>query len=282
MGTSSSSRGPGSGVSFDPSWLDDIDVPNADPSPIEEQQQPREQQLLDAGIQQISPPTIAPPARFRGTRINLGEYVKSGSRDSLRRSLGHYSKTGMGGAKNVTTRMRTSAAVGAGLFRSLQTVRDGNNLTLSGLFNKLKADGADTYQFIDAIIENVCPNGGSLDETSFRNSMYSALSEYLAKFPDADMSNLSDDSIWALTSSFLGHEVFSRVQLDIGQAFEKQSVSMAERMVRLKDMREYISSEISAQINSLRLQGANQSTKMLQRILGKAIENTFRVFEVEV
>ena len=27
MGTSASSKGPGAGVSFDPPWLDDIDVP---------------------------------------------------------------------------------------------------------------------------------------------------------------------------------------------------------------------------------------------------------------
>ena len=30
MGTSASSKGPGAGVSFDPPWLDDIDVPGQD------------------------------------------------------------------------------------------------------------------------------------------------------------------------------------------------------------------------------------------------------------
>jgi hypothetical protein len=280
MGTSASNSGPGSGVSFDPPWLDDIDVPNTEVSPIE--QQPDEPSPPNDEKDKKTSPDVAPPARFRGARLNLGEYIKSGSRDSLRRSLGHYSKTGMGGAKNIANRMRVSTSVGSGLFRTLQSVRDGTNQTLSNLFAKLKADGADAYQYIDAIIESVCPSGGSLDEVSCQNSVYSALSDFLNKNPNVDISNLNDDSLWSLTASFLGHEAFSRIQLDIGQAFENKQVSLLERMSRLKDMRDYVEAEISTQINLLRDKGGNQSSNSLQSIMKMAIENTFRIFEVEV
>ena len=92
MGTSASSKGPGAGVSFDPPWLDDIDVPGQD----------NQNNNVNPAI------GIAPKARFGSARRSMGEYVRSGSKDSARRSLGHYSKTGMGGAQNVARRMRTS------------------------------------------------------------------------------------------------------------------------------------------------------------------------------
>ena len=100
MGTSASSKGPGSGVSFDPPWLDDVEVPN---------QQKTEKQN--------EPLVLAPKARFGGARRNMGEYARSGDRDSAHRALGHYSKTGMGGAQNVAKRMRISTKVAANINR---------------------------------------------------------------------------------------------------------------------------------------------------------------------
>jgi len=281
MGTSKSSNGPSSGVSFDPPWLENINLPNPELTPVDDQKT-TEQKPEDSKTKTLAPLSMAPPARFRGARTNIGNYARTGNKDSLRHALGNYSKTGMGGAKNVSSRMRVSTSVGSNLFNALESFRNGSNQTLSDLFTKLKSNGADAYQFIDAIVENVCPNGGSLDEVSCQNSVFSALSEFFDKNPDTDISNLSDDNLWSLTASFLGHEAFSRVQLDIGQSFESEQISLSERMTRLNDMREYIEAEISTQLNILRIKEGNQSSESLKNILKIAIENTFLVFEVEV
>ena len=281
MGTSASSKGPGSGVSFDPPWLDDIELPYSEPTSPDKPEQPNEQQPI-VGKDEPKVLMVAPPARFRGAKVNLGNYIKTGDTSSLRRSLGHYSKTGMGGAQRVANRMRLSTSVGAGLFRSLQSVREGTNPSLADLFSKLAANNADVYQFVDAIVDNVCPSGGSPDEESCRDSANYAISGFLNKNPDADISNLSDDALWSLTASFLGHEAFSRVQFDIGNTFEKKQVTWQERISRLKEMREYMEAEISAQINKLRTISGKQSSQSLRAIFEKTIENTFRVYEVEV
>lgn len=269
MGTSASSKGPGFGVSFDPPWLDDVDLPNIAHSTAENPKDISKENIL-----------FAPKGRFRNARRDLGNYVKLGNRDSLRHALGHYSKSGMGGARNVANRLRLSTKVAASLFNTLYSLREGTNSTIGAIISKLKAEGANAYQLIDIIIENVCPNGGSIDESSCRNSGNAALSEFIEKQPDADISNLSDDEIWALTSSFLGDETFNRIQLDIGQVFERQDIPLADRVIRFNDMREYIKSEISAQINSLR--NKKESLIDLQSILQTTIKNTFEVFEVEV
>lgn len=264
MGTSASSKGPGAGVSFDPPWLNDIDVPG------QNKQNNNENPAIG----------IAPKARFASARRSMGEYVRSGSRDSARRSLGHYSKTGMGGAQNVARRMRTSTKTASNFFNTFRSLRDDTTFSLGKEISKLKNRGADASEVIDAIVGHVCPKGGSLDEVSCRDSGTSALSEFMEQNPEADFSNLSDDQIWTLMALYLGNEAFNRIQMDIGQAFEKQDVSYVDRVTRLNDMREYIQSEISTQMNALR-KTANQNVDMNQ-LFQDTIKNTFEVFEVEV
>ena len=263
MGTSASSNGPGAGVPFDPPWLDDVEVPN---------QQKTEKQN--------EPLVLASRARFASARRNMGEYARSGDKDSVRRALGHYSKTGMGGAQNVAKRMRTSTKVAANFFNTFHSLREDNTFALGLELKELRSQGADANQIIDAIVSHVCPTGGSIDEISCRDSGTAAISEFLVDNPDADICNLDDDQIWSLTATYLGNEVFSRVQMDIGQAFEKQDVSIEDRVIRLNDMREYIQSEIATQMNKLR---ETADKKMdINKLLSDTIRNTFEVYEVEV
>ena len=283
MGTSTSSMGPGAGVSLDPEWLDDIELPNQENTQQDgqsddkggEDDQSDEKERIDNEKSEL-----APKARFANARRGMGEYVRSGSKDSLKRSLGHYSKTGMGGAKNLSKRMRTSAKVAANFFQTFQALRDNDNFALSKILSELQRRGANANEIIDTIIDNVCPNGGSLDEISCRDSGRFALSEFMNQNPDADISKLTDDQIWSLTSAFLGNEAFSRIQLDIGQSFERQEVSAVERVDRMNEMKDYLQSEISAQLNRLRNSGLQ--TIDMQKLFQTAIKNTFEVYEVEV
>jgi len=98
--------------------------------------------------------------------------------------------------------------------------------------------------------------------------------------PDADFTNLSDDQIWSLTAMYIGNEVFNRIQMDIGQAFEKNDVPYVDRVIRLNDMREFIQSEIATQLDTLR-KSVSQNVDMNQ-LFQDTITTTFEVFEVEV
>ena len=270
MGTSASHSGPKSGVSFDPPWLDDIDNPEAPAAPTQNPQTAP------------SVPPLAPRARFGSARRSMGDYIRSGSREALTRSLGHYSRTGMGGARNVANRMRHSASVASKLYFSFISLREGNENTITSIISNYRAANTDLYGLIDTIAEYICTNGGSLDETSPKDSVSSALSDLFDKNSDVDIANLSDDTVWSLVSSFLSYEAFSRIQLDIGQGFETTDISLADRVMRLNDMREYLESEISSQINVIRNEIGNKPPSDLQKVMMTAIENTFKVFEVEL
>ena len=272
MGTSASHSGPKPGVSFDPPWLDDIDYPTTE-APAVPAQNPQTAPAV---------PPLAPPARFGNARRSMGDYRRSGSRESLAKSLGHYSRTGMGGAQNVANRMRHSASVASKMYSSFSLLREGNEPTISSIISKYRSVNADVYGLIDAIAGYICGDGGSLDETSSRDAVSSALSDLFDKNPDVDITALSDDSVWSLVSSFISYEAFSRIQLDIGQGFETKDISLADCVTRLNDMREYLESEISSQINVIRNEIGNKPPSDLQKIMMTAIEKTFKVFEVEL
>lgn len=270
MGTSASSNGPGAGVSLDPEWLDDIDIPG--------------NLQATSGKSDIIPdkvlPLIAPKARFSNARRNMGEYVQSGSKDSLRRALGHYSKTGMGGARNLSNRMRTSAKVASNFVRVFRSLRDDSDFALGRIISNLKERGASASELVKVIVDSVCPNGGSLDEISPRDSGTAALSEFMDKNPDADICCLSDDQIWTFIGRFLGNEAFGRVQHDIGQSFEKMGISLADKIVRMNEMKDFLQSDIATQLDKVR-ESTNQIIN-LEVLFRDAIKNTFEVYEVEV
>lgn len=278
MGTSASSNGPKSGISLDPPWLDDIDM---DKNPFENNNQDKEEIFDDIqqnAVQQLQ--ILAPRARFSSARRNLSDYVRSGSTDSLRQSLGHYSRTGMGGASAVSRRMRVSARVGANFFDTFRSLRDDAEFALGKTLSSLKSQGADAHQIISAIVNHACPQGGSLDEISSKNSATAALSEYLEKYPDTDIFHLSDDQMWALTGTYLGNEIFSRIQMDVGQAFENSAIPLPDRIKRLNEMKEFIQVEVSNQLNKIR-DTASQIVNT-QKLLQETIKTTFEIYEVAV
>lgn len=159
MGTSASSMGPGAGVSLDPEWLDDIELPNQDNASLNDYNNDsgeNDNQFDEKKLDGNKIPDIAPKFRFASARRGMGEYVRSGSKDSLRKSLGHYSKIGMGGARNLSKRMRTSTKVATNFFRTFQALRDNKDFALGKILLELQGRGANANEIIDTIIDNVC------------------------------------------------------------------------------------------------------------------------------
>jgi len=276
MGTSASSNGPNGGVSFDPPWLDDIEIPGSSMPP----DSPNENapNLPDEHIDP-SKDSIAPPRRFSNARRALSDYTRSGDSDSLRKALGHYSRTGMGGARNVANRMRTSTKSASALFGVLRSAREGADPEIKEWVSALTSRNASASEIADEIISMVTPLGGSIDETSCKESMAQALYNIIAKNPQIDLLNLSDNNIWNLIESFLGYEAFKRLCLDIGQSFEKSSLTPTVKVYRMNEMHRYLEAEIYVQVEKLRENNKNATSNQLNDILQDALSSTFYVYE---
>lgn len=277
MGTSASSNGPNSGVPFDPPWLDDIKIPQDENQP-DSQNEDTDDTQDDQTNQPIQPP-VAPPRRFRDARRSLGDYARSGDHESLRKAIGHYSKTGMGGAHTAAKRMRVSTRSAAALFGILKSAREGTDSAINEWVSSLISRSASASEIIDEIISQVAPEGGSIDESICRESMAQAMENLISKEPNINLLNLNDNNIWALIESFLGFEAFKRLCLDIGQAFEKSTLNPRDKVSRMNEMHRYLEAEIFVQVENLRQINQNATSNQLNVILQNALKNTFLVYE---
>lgn len=281
MGTSSSSSGPGAGVPFDPPWLSSVSAEVGAPLELISGEPSQPEQNPQQAESAVRPMEIAPPGRFGNARRYLGKYVSSGDRGSLKKALGSYSRKGMGGASNVANRMRTSTSAGAGLFNFLQGVRDSSDTRVRDWVNQLTSKNLSAYEIADEIINLIVSTGGSPEEESCRDSMAQAISDLLIIVPDVDLLNLDSDSIWTVIENFMANETFNRLNMDVGQIFESDRYSPREAVSRMNDMRDYLKSVISAQIQELRTDTSNPTKAEINNLLQAAIKNTFEVFEEE-
>lgn len=282
MGTSSSSSGPGSGVPFDPPWLDSI-IPYIEnpiePSPNEEE--PPDQERHQSEFL-FPPEPLAPARRFGRARRDIAEYVKTGDKNYLKKAMGSYSRNGMGGATNVAKRMKVATTAGANLFNFLQGIRNNSAPEVRVWINQLIERSLSIYEIADELVNQILPIGGSLDEESCKNAMSQAISELLNIEQDIDFMHMDDNHIWKIMELFIANEAFNRINLDIGQVFESAKYSPQEAVFRMNEMSEFLKSEISIQIKKLRAKSLNPSGNEINNILKSAIKITFEVFEEEI
>ena len=276
MGTSASSPGPGRGVPFDPPWLDDVVLPCDAPPATDTIANPTE--MINPTDETIEG-QVAPAKRFLGARRSLGDFIKSGSTQALDKAIGHYSRTGMGGAKRVAKRMGISTRSAAALAQYLYSMREGTNVDINELVAELIERNASTSEIIDEILAKIAAQGGSEDESQSRASLEQALTELCRDNAEINLLKLSDGDIWRLIESFLGFEAYRRICFDIGQKYEDSSIPIQTKMHRIIEMQQYVEAEIFVQIEKIRKSISGIETNNLVEVLQKAIENTFLVYE---
>jgi hypothetical protein len=217
MGTSGSSRGPGSGTSLVPTWLNEPapgplpgNVPpsaddDSDDNPGADGNNP-----LPTKPDDSSRPTIqAPPftGRFASARGNFTSFAGSGGNDrpALRRAVRDYVRTGSGGSAN-------AASNALGLFRGFQ--RDGVGETLARL-NLSELAGRPAREVFLGLTEVVCKDGGSIDEAIAREAWLETVAE-VDGLGVSDLNNLSTDQIKEFFISFIANAVETKLMQEIG------------------------------------------------------------------
>lgn len=275
MGTSTSSVGPGSGVSLDPPWLDDVlgDIGTGSSVPAS-----------DEG-QVVSPPGapgIAPPARYGDARRELGKYVRNGNIQHLGNALGHYSRRGNGGASAAASRMRASTRAGAELFSFLNAISQRSSPEAARWVDDLRTTNPSADDVVDAIVRELAPPGGSADEESFRDAMGLALSDLVRDDPIVDPLSMRVDDIWELMKGFLATEVANRVCFDLGPIFESSQIDASTAVMRERQMRLFIKNELGTHVDLLRGTSANPTRAQLDSILQETLTMTFELFEAQV
>lgn len=286
MGTSTSSTGAGSGVSFDPPWLDDaeggIDSALADTliSPSTESTElPEETDSNDQdGIQPTSTETgstVAPRGRYQEARRSLTKFVRFGSDSDLKRGMSSFIKKGMGGATKAASRMRTSTIAASSLGGFLATAREGTDQGVNAWVASAKQRNLSARDAALEVVQKLVPIGGSIDEESAKHAMSQAVTHLYEVVPDADIFNLTDDQIANVMSYTVAFDVYNRVQLELGRVFETMKYTPGVIQGRLAQVLDYIMVVINRSMEKVRSGNAPRS---MREIAVSALQDALTVF----
>ncbi|AME23757.1 hypothetical protein AXG89_07735 [Burkholderia sp. PAMC 26561] len=275
MGTSTSSTGPGSGVSLDPPWLDDVVGDIGKGSAVT----PSDAVPADSPA---GPMGNAPSARYGDARREFGKFAKTGNTEHLRKAIGHYSHRGSGGASAAASRMRASTSAGAALFSFLNAISQGTSAEARHWVDALRATNPSADYVVDAIIRELAPPGGSADEESFRDAMDFALSEFIKEDPTIDPLNMGVNDIWELMKGYLATEAANRLCFDLGPIFESSQLDPRTAVIREREMRRFLKNEIGAHVDLLQGHSANPTRSQLNGVLQEALKMTFELFEADL
>jgi len=285
MGTSTSSKGPQGGISFDPPWLDQITVDIKPSSNDISDTNDANQGTSDGEQTETDKPSqtvvgIAPSGRFAPSRAPMREFLKNGGKQNFRKVAGNYSKTGMGGARKLSSRMKVATTVGSNLFGLIQNIQ--NIPSIQNWLSSLNGKTPNYRELENQIINILVPDGGSVDEDSCRDSLSKAMGDLYEISPDIDLQNIQQDEIWFLIERFLASECLNRLCHDIGQVMESSEFKPEVIVQRMDEMRSYLDADLKSNLEVLRADLTHPSNKDLQQVLEKSLENTFSLYEGEI
>ena len=274
MGTSASSSGPGSGVPLIPPWVPE---PEIEPEVVPDGDQDPE--IDEPVVPQPAPPQIAPAGRFRGARTNLGQFADSGSQGGLRRGLGHYVRSGLGGSRNASRRMTSTARNAGALYGVLQALADGAAPQVDLGIDPTGLAGLPAREIVDRIAEALSPSDGTLDAEASRTSISWALCEFMRREPGADLFALTLEQIFLTVVLYIGADICSRIELDIGKTILEKAPDPATAVERVQEIKRFVRQVVANRFRRRSENAGRLTQREASRLATRVIQDTFEVFE---
>jgi hypothetical protein len=276
MGTSQSSKGPGSGVPMVPSWVDNPppEAPQGDDATAPDDTEGDAEKVP-------TPPAVplAPDRRWLGVRRRLGDFASSGDSEKMRTGFGRYARDGYGGSRTAARRMGSTAATAGALGSALDALAAGQPVEPGSPLDPALLAGRSVDEIMDAVVEAVRPVDGTQDAEASRAAIRDALAELLTRFPNADLLGLTPEQREFAIERFTAHDVFRRFDLDVGQSIREKAPNVTTGLARLKQARDYVKEIVAAAFRKLRDGGKTLTAGRVSAVVRDALRETFDVFE---
>ena len=288
MGTSQSSKGPPGNVPMVPPWVPNVPAPSPDmplpgapppgmPNPDGSQNLPQPASPTPV----TAPPSpIAPNRRFAGARRSLGSFAQTGNAAAMRKGVGHYVRSGYGGATTAARRFGGTANTASALHSALSRSAAGATEPTAGeRLDRALLAGRSAEDIMDSVVEAVRPVDGTQDAEVSRAAIKDSLSELLTKFPNANLLELTDEERTFAIERFVALDVFRRFAIDLGKTIQDKAPSAALGLARLKEVKEYVKETVSAAFRRLVQSGRSLSSGKVSEVVQSALLDALQVFE---
>lgn len=246
MGTSTSSSGGRSGSPFDPEWLaPDGATPSSSGG---EAQSDSDQAGTEAAPASNAPGApenaTAPDRRFGPARTQLGAYLGNGNRDDLRGATRSMVSKGMGGARRAASTMRGTARGAGALGQFLVAAREGTDQRVKDWVARCRSANLSASDLALEVLKEVISGSGSIDEDSLRDAGTEALAKLYENHPDVDIFDLTDAQIAEVIGLTIANQICQRIDMQLGQTYEKLKHDPALIQERRADIREWVWAEV--------------------------------------
>lgn len=284
MGTSTSSRGGGSRSPFDPEWLEspneadgadqgDIDAANPAEGDNANEHGPPVGHPAEGDAADAPAGALAPDRRFASARSSMSTYLGGGGRDALRSATKSMVSKGMGGPRRAAATMRATAKGAGQLGQFLAAARDGIDQQVVNWVERVRAQNLSANDLVLEVVKEVLPHAGSVDEDSLRNAAAEALGKLYEVTPDIDIFNLTDAQIADVIGFIVANDLCNRVDLQLGQTYEKLKFDARQIQLYRNDVKEYVHAQVRV---VLERQGPQRIDH--QRLASEVLAATLQVF----
>ncbi|MYM84150.1 hypothetical protein GTP44_19620 [Duganella sp. FT50W] len=252
MGTSTSSSGGKGGSPFDPEWLtpdagaDGADSSDADASDSNAGDDAADNNADASGQENAAQEDAAnaPSRRFAAARTQMSAYLAGGGRESLRSAAKSMVNKGMGGPRRAASTMRGTAKGAGALGQFLASARDRSDARVTDWVDRVRQGNLSADDLILELVKEVLPDTGSTDDESLRNAAAEALGQLYELNPSIDIFALTDLQIHDVMAITIASDVCNRMDLQLGQTYERLKYSPQQIQLYRKDVREYVQSEV--------------------------------------
>jgi hypothetical protein len=283
VGTSTSSSGGKAGSPFDPEWLPP-DTSGGGAAGGEGPTWPGQDgddesgQATDAGYADTSQGetvavdgAFAPSRRFADARTKMSTFLGGGGSESLRSATRSMVTKGMGGSRRAASTMRGTAQGAGALGKFLASARDRSDPRVADWVDRTRQANLAADDLILELVKEVMPEIGSVDDESLRNAAAEALGLLYELNPNIDIFNLSDAQIHDVMAITIANDVCNRMDLQLGQAYEKLKYDAQQIQVYRKDVKEYVQSEVRVVMERLGTTGLDPK-RLARDVLQLAME----------
>ena len=281
MGTSASSTGAPSNVPMTPPWVPDLIPPSDDQADGDDDA--GTQDSHDKGVNQPEPSPaplpIAPWGRFGPARRRLGWFARSGSKEDMRRGVGHYVSRGLGSSKSASRRFGGTARTAGALYGALSSTAAGRPFKPDAPLDPGRLAGRSAREIVDAVVEAVRPVDGTQDAEASRHAVNEGLSYLLDRYPDADLLNLHEEQRLFVIERFIAQDVYNRLSLDVGKAVREKASDFSAALLRMRQIKEYLRETISARFRAVRATASVLTPRSVAQMATRALAEAFEVFE---
>lgn len=286
MGTSKSHSGPVSSSPLIPDWLEEdedsdlVDQSNENAHDTDteevaaepEKDKPIEEALGGQKSSDSDPKTqdtSNSQKSFRSTSAALGKYTREGNQKFLRRALKNYSSKAYGSKKGLQRRLSYVPA-------DLQRI-SGTLLNVASADSRIREalSSNDSNEIASALSELLESDKRGLESASTRDSLHKATEYLLSTFDELDMSALTQEQVFLFSEKYTAHEAYQLFMLDAGLIIEKHYKELSAYNEVSKDIRDYISQNVSTVYTNIRKSGlsiANFTKNQFSKIIAQTLQ----------